>query len=117
MSNITIQEIADLTAAEFGVTLEEMRGRFHLGGRQPDHPPALLARYVVAWLARRHTQMTFTEIGEFVNVLRRETVRDYPPFVDARREASRKFREAVERIERHIDDIHEARVDAMAGAA
>lgn len=115
MSNVTIEEIAGLTAAEFNVAVADMQARFHVGGRNPERPPALVARNIAMWLARRHTQMTYKRIGAFFGIGRAESVREYALAAGSWRKVNLNIREAVERIERNIDDIHEARLEAELG--
>lgn len=121
MSNVTIQEIADLAAVEFGVSVEQMCSQFRTNGRSPQRPHALIARNVSIWIIRRHTEVSLTGIGQFFGIATHETLHRAVDYVESRRGLDRAFADRVESIERCIDDIHEMRMDAeqrrWAGAA
>lgn len=115
MSNVTLQEIADLTALEFRVTLEDMRARYTgVGGRKAAHPPALVARYVAIWLMRRHTEASLREVADFFQAYH-QRIGEIVQAVETWKASVRDISDTIERIERHIDDIHEARLEKEFG--
>lgn len=116
MSNVTLSEIADLCAKEFGVTLEQMRARHSTGGRAPVRSDALLARNTAIWLARRHTSKTLPQLARFFDICDARSVSRALQVAADLVEDNRMFAARVEKIEEEIDRIHEARLDeVMAG--
>lgn len=113
MSNVTVREIALAAAEEFGVTLEAMRQRFAVRGRAPKRPPALIARYAVVWLARRHTGVTQPELAEFFGLASRKMVERALDWAEEAIARDRELAARIERIEAAIDRLYESRMAMM----
>lgn len=115
MSNVTLLEIANACASEFGVTLPEMRKRHYTHAskwRTGERSTAQIARNIAMWLGRRHTTKSIPEIGEFFCLTHRKSA-SMQIHVGEQMAGHPDFAECIERIEEEIDRIHEARVDRM----
>lgn len=112
MSHISLEEIAELCAREFGVSVEQMRQRQWSNGKG-QATPAHIARNAVVWLARRHTKRSFGEIARCVGLdgaQRRRAAERAAKAFQALLETG-ELDDHLERIEAEIDRIHEARID------
>lgn len=115
MSNVTLLEIANACAAEFDVSLPQMRAKQYTHAskwRTGDRSPAQIARNIAMWLARRHTTRSIPEIGEFFCLTHRKSASVQIHLGEQMANQS-EFAERIERIEEEIDRIHEAKVDRM----
>lgn len=113
MSNVTLLEIAELCAKEFGVTLPQMRAKHAVGGRAPIRSDALLARNAAIWLARRHTTRSLAQIASFFCIYEKRGIRRAEQVAASLLEVDRDLAAKVERVEEEIDRLHEARVDRV----
>lgn len=115
MSNVTLAEIANACAKEFGVTLPEMRSKQYTHAskwRSGERSTAHIARNIAMWLARRHTTKSIPEIGEFFCLTHRKSA-SVQIQIGEQMMGQPEYAERIERIEEAIDEIHEARVDRM----
>jgi hypothetical protein len=116
MSDVTLAEIVDLTAAEFGVTLAEMRANHsgaNRGQRFLERPAGLSARRVAAYLAHRHTALQWRKIAAMLSGSlsdARFRMREDAEMVAFLLGCDKDLAAVVERIEAQIDEIHESRV-------
>lgn len=109
MSNVTPREIIDLAAAEFGVLVVEMVGRW--GGRDAE-AASTLARNVAVYLIRRHTRAGPATIARLFAL-----PSDARRIAELAEDATRRMRQPeflarVARIEDRIDALHEAHLAA-----
>lgn len=113
MSHVTLEEIASACAREFGVTLEALRARH--GNKGVKRTQANIARDAAVWLARRHTQHTYSEIAAAVGITAKHARQ-------AAERAAKAFElimevedmsDRIARIEQEIDRIHERRIDEL----
>lgn len=113
MSNVTLLEIANICAREFGTTLPAMRARHATGGKTPIRSDALLARNTAIWLARRHTDKSAAQIALFFCLSEKRGVFRASQVTEELLDVDRDLKAIVEIIEEAIDEIHEAKLDRM----
>jgi transposase len=115
MSNVTLQEIAECCAREFGVDVAALQLR---ADRHVKEAPGQVARDCYIWLASIHTRADTLAIAEQIS-FSRDRVRDIRSRMGDRMTWDKRRRARLERIEEEIDRIHEARcatVDALRSA-
>ena len=112
MSNVTLEEIVEITAREFSISPNEMRARFRVG-KSRNRPVPMIARNVAIWLICRHTQTPAGKVGRYFKLNTRTPIEQAVDYVETRREIDPAFANRVERIERWIDDLHELRVGEL----
>lgn len=111
MSNVTLSEIANACAREFGVTLDGMRRRYPNSGHR--EIAAVTARNTGMWLAKMHTPHASAEIYAFFGMRHGNYAGECVRKIQERHWLDFGFAKCVARIEEEIDRIHEARVDRM----
>jgi hypothetical protein len=115
MSNVTLQEIAECCAREFGVDVAVLQLRAE---RHIKEAPGQVARDCYIWLASIHTRADTAAIAAQI-AFSRDRVRDIRSRMGDRMTWDKRRRARLERIEEEIDCIHEARcatVDALISA-
>lgn len=115
MSNVSANEVFELTAEAFGVTLAEM-GAHYRGRHRNALPRPLVARGVAVVLASRHTCALAPEMAKLCGRTTRTCGHRFT--AHGRRVAEFMAEDAgiqqlVELVEQGIDELHEARADAM----
>ena len=114
MSNIAVLEIYELTAAAFGITVQDI-SRHYRGRHRRGLPLGLVARMVAVDLCSRHTEATFPEIARAIGWNSRTAGTRFRALIAGLPDlmfGDFTVRIAVEAIEERIDDIHEARCAA-----
>jgi hypothetical protein len=115
MSNVTLGEIAECCAREFGV---EVSALSLLAERHVKEAPGQLARDCYIWLASVHTRADNAAVADLIGFSRDRT-RDVRSRMGDRVTWDKKRRARLERIEEEIDRIHESRcatVEALRSA-
>jgi hypothetical protein len=115
MSNVTLQEIAECCAREFGVEVSALSLRSE---RHVKESPGQLARDCYIWLSSIHTTRNTEAIADLIG-WSRDRVRDIRSRMGDRVTWDKRRRARLERIEEEIDRIHEARcatVEALRSA-
>jgi hypothetical protein len=115
MSNVTLQEIAECCAREFGVDVAALQLNAE---RRVKEAPGQVARDCYIWLAGIHTNKDNAAIAELI-AFNRDRVRDIKSRMGDRMTWDRRRGARIARIEEEIDRIHEARcatVDALRSA-
>jgi hypothetical protein len=105
MSNVTLGEIAECCAREFGVEVSALTLRAE---RHVKQAPGQLARDCYIWLASIHTSASNAAIADLI-AFSRDRVRDIRSRMGDRVTWDKRRRARLERIEEEIDRIHEAR--------
>lgn len=114
MSNVTLDEVIDLTADAFGISRKELRNA---------HKPKRVswktyARYCAMMLALRHTQhgswAIRTALGMTGGGSQARDLAMIVKRIEAEIAESRTLASVIEGIERRIEIVHEARVDEAA---
>jgi hypothetical protein len=112
MSNVTLGEIAECCAREFGVEVSALSLRAE---RHVREAPGQVARDCYIWLASIHTTRDTLAIAAQIS-FSRDRVRDIRSRMGDRVTWDKRRRARLARIEEEIDRIHEARcatVDAL----
>jgi hypothetical protein len=115
MSNVTLGEIAECCAREFGVEVSALSLRAE---RHIKEAPGQVARDCYIWLASIHTRANNAAIADLIG-FSRDRVRDIRSRMGDRVTWDKKRVRRLERIEVEIDKIHEARcatVEALRSA-
>jgi hypothetical protein len=115
MSNVTLQEIAECCAREFGVDVAALQLKTE---RHAKEAPGQIARDCYIWLAGVHTTKDNAAIAAQI-AFSRDRVRDIRSRMGDRVTWDEKRNTRIARIEEEIDRIHEARcatVDALRSA-
>lgn len=112
MSNVTPDEIVDLTAREFKIQKVEMKGRWFGSWGRGTCPPALTARKVATLLIQRHTEeRTGATLARFcLSASNPGRIRLDAIDIETRLATDADLRAAIDGIERRIDELHETRV-------
>jgi hypothetical protein len=117
VSCIEPEEIAQITAAVFGVTLEEMGEPAPSDRRKSAFTrPGYAARACAVTLIQRHTNATCRASFMAVGLSGHHHIERMYTLIEVfRRYAARhpEIERRVEAIERQIDDIHEQRIEAL----
>jgi hypothetical protein len=115
MSNVTLQEIAECCAREFGVDVAALQLRAE---RHVKEAPGQIARDCFIWLASIHTRADTSAIAAQISWAR-DRVRDIRSRMRDRVTWDKRRVARIARIEEEIDRLHEARcatVDALRDA-
>jgi hypothetical protein len=115
MSNVTLGEIAECCAREFGVEVSALTLRAE---RHVKEAPGQVARDCYIWLASIHTTANTAQIAALID-WNRDRVRDIRNRMGDRMTWDKRRRARLARIEEEIDRIHEARcatVEALRSA-
>jgi hypothetical protein len=105
MSNVTLQEIAECCAREFGVEVSALSLRSE---RHVKESPGQVARDCYIWLASIHTTKSTEAIADLIG-WSRDRVRDIRTRMGDRVTWDKRRVARIARIEDEIDRIHEAR--------
>ena len=112
MSNVTAREVFELTAAAFGTTVGEMATRHQGRG----DPMSSNARDCAVLLARRHTAATYAELADIMGWKSKAAptrLRKGAAVFEGVMFSDMIHRITTDIIEENIDELHEARVEAM----
>lgn len=112
MSNVTVEEIGAFTAEVFGLpeaALLHPSVRVRAGAQGPDAVPAGIALHVAAYVARRHTAVSYPAIAKALVCRDHATLVKGVAGIDANLPRWPALAALVERIEAQVDALHETR--------
>ena len=115
MSNVTPDEIVDLTCRAFGLLSLELKGRWSGNWQGKNRPSAMTAREVAVYLIRRHTRDSNAQIlARFaLSTNNPARVRELEGNARIALRGDRDLAGIVAGIEDRIDELHELRADLL----